>query len=77
MANKQNIKIQQSLYLLKENAFNADFNEATFVNQKFINKNDAIPINSQPSNIIIILLAKTNKSIPYTNIFISISNLIK
>lgn len=66
--NKQIIK-QQSLNLLKTNALKAHFNVKILLVQKLINKNEVIPINSQPKINVIQLPAHTNKIIESTNIF--------
>jgi hypothetical protein len=52
-----------SLTLLNTNALNADFKVDILVDQKLINKNEDIPINSQPKNNSIKLPLNTNKTI--------------
>lgn len=58
---------ETSLNLLKVNALKADFKLETFADQKFISKNDVIPIISQPKN-------RTNKFPLITSIIILMTN---
>ncbi len=62
-----------SLNLLKVKALKAAFKVATLVVQKFINKNEVKPINSQPKNIEITFPELTSIIILKTNIFRNIS----
>lgn len=62
-----------SLNLLNVKALKAAFKVETRVVQKFINKNEVKPINSQPKNIDITLPELTNNIILITNIFKKIS----
>ena len=61
------INKKKSLILLKENALKAAFSVPIRDTQKLINKNDVKPINSQPKNSIIKLLADTNINILIIN----------
>jgi hypothetical protein len=65
---------ETSLILLKVNALIADFIVPRRKVQKFINKNEVRPINSQPKKRIIALSAITNKDILIMNQFSKIIN---
>ena len=68
-ANKKASINAQSLILLKVNALNALFKVVILLDQKFIKRNELIPINSKPNIKVTQLPAHNNKIIDKTKLF--------